>query len=51
MNTTYKNPLLIPVAQFLRQVDVQDVGEDVGELGGVAQSSADGVGWVNVIQL
>lgn len=40
-----------PVAQFLRQVDVQDVRQDGGELRGVAQSGTDGVSRVDVVQL
>lgn len=40
-----------PVAELLGQVDVQNVRQDGDELGGVAQSSADGVSRVNVVQL
>lgn len=40
-----------PVAQLLGQVDVQDVRQDGGELRDIAQSGADGVGGVDVVQL
>lgn len=42
---------VLPVAELLGQVDVQDVREDSDELSGVAESSADGVSRVNVIHL
>lgn len=40
-----------PVAKLLGQVDVQDVRQDGDELRGVAQSGADGVSRVDVVQL
>lgn len=40
-----------PVAQLLGQVDIQDVRQDGGELCDIAQSRADGVGRVDVVQL
>jgi len=40
-----------PVAELLGQVDVQEVRQDADQLRGVAQSGADGVGRVDVVQL
>lgn len=39
-----------PVAELLGQVDVEDVRQDGGELGGVTQGGADGVSRVDVVQ-
>lgn len=36
-------PTDLPVAQFLRKVHVQDVGQDIDQLGGIAQRCTDGV--------
>lgn len=44
-------PTELTVAEFLGQVDVQDVGEDGAELSDETQSSTDGVGWVQWFQL
>lgn len=42
---------MLPVAEPLGQVDIQDVGQNGDQLGGVAQCSTDGVSWVNVVEL
>lgn len=42
---------VLPVAQLLGQVDVQDVRQDGDELRGVAERRADGVSRVDVVQL
>lgn len=42
---------VLPVAEFLGQVNVQDVRQDGDELSGEAQSSTDGVSGVNMVHL
>lgn len=41
---------VLPVAELLGQVDIQDVRQDGDELRGITEGSADGVGWVDVVQ-
>ena len=42
---------VLPVAELLGQVDVQDVRQYGDKLRGIAEGSTDGVSWVNVVQL
>lgn len=41
----------LTVTQLLGQIDIQDVREDVDELGSKTEGCTDGVGWVDVVQL
>lgn len=41
----------LTVTQLLGQIDIQDMREDVDELGSIAESCTDGMGWVDVVQL